>query len=57
MRTLILLLLLGSPVQAASTCYLYDGDDYWKCLREERADKQALEEALEELREHIEEED
>ena len=51
MRLLFWLLLgtLAGPAQAASTCYLYDGDDYWTCLREERADQQALEELREQI--------
>ena len=37
------------PAHAGSTCYLYDGDAYWICLREERADEQALEELREQI--------
>lgn len=41
--------------KAASTCYLYDGEDYWTCLREERKDEQDLEELREQIKEDIEE--
>ena len=44
-----LLVYTASLVHAASTCYLYEGDAYWTCLREERADEQALEELREQI--------
>ena len=51
------LLLYVTPfsARAASTCYLYDGDAYWDCLREERADQQALEELREQIKEDTQE--
>lgn len=55
LRSVILLMLLASPASAGSTCYLYDGDAYWTCLREERADEQALEELREQIKEDTQE--
>lgn len=55
MRLLLITLALCAVTnaQAASTCYLYDGDDYWNCLIEERADQQEQEELKEEISREI----
>jgi len=49
MLVLFIVGLLATPAHASSTCYLYDGNAYWNCLREERADDQKREELREQI--------